>query len=150
MLSVDFFSGSRLNQFLRTLIAFVFLMVSDIVYYFGTGGVFYGTQFNLTKFPFIPYLTLWIILGTLFGIIEFKNVKMNNTDSDDSKSTIAKDSSLFGLITALVVYGILVTFMFYPNGKSFSGIWNMTFGIVICAISCMFTHLIATNNNLYG
>jgi hypothetical protein len=148
MVTVDFFAGSSLNQFLRTLIAFVFLMISDIIYYYGTGGIFYGTQFNIKKFPFIPYLTLWIILGTLFGIIEFRNVKMTQSDPEDS--TIAKDSSLFGIVTALVVYGILITFMFYPNGKSFFGIWNVAFGIVMCSVSCMFTHLIATNTNLYG
>lgn len=150
MVSIDIFAGSPLNQLLRTLIAFVFLMMSDLGYYFFTGGVFAGVTFDnkkITWFPLLPYLILWVALATSFGVIEFQ---VANENPETRDSTVAKDSGFFGVLTGLVVYGIFISFVYYPNGSPLRALMNFCFGIFVCALSCMMTHLIATNSDLYG
>lgn len=148
MISIDIFSGSLKNQTIRTLIAIVILMIADLIYYFFTGGILSGTKFYKGEFPLVPYLITWIVLGILFGTIEFKN-KTENPELNP-EGTIIPDSITFGIIIGIIVYSILTTWLYYVNGSFSIAFMNLCFGIISCVFASMFTHFIAINKKLYN
>ena len=147
MVSIDLFSGSRKNQFLRTLISATILIIADVIYYFFTGGVLAGTKFYKKEFPWLPYITAWLTLGSVFGVVEFQS---KNEDEDGFvMQELVSDSSFFGMIIGLIVFSILTSWLYYINGSPTIAFMNLCFGVVSCIFSSMFTHIIAHNNNLY-
>lgn len=163
MVSIDIFAGSHLNQFLRTLIAITFLIIADVIYYFFTGGLLAGTKFYKGEFPWLPYITAWLTLGSVFGVVEFQSNNKEEDEEDEEEEQVeayrpstlvmedlVSDSAFFGMIIGLIVYTVLTSWLYYVNGSPTIAFMNLCFGIVSCVFSSMFTHIIAHNNNLYG
>lgn len=150
MVSIEIFAGSSKNQFLRTLIAISIFALGDLFYYFLTGGIYNGTKLSNKKFPWIPCITLWITVGFVFGVSEILESNSEEKTMESDSVTMITDSTFFGVLVALLLYGPLISFVYYPNGSSIIGLMNFGFAIILCAITSMLTNLISQNHSLYG
>ena len=147
MVSIDIFAGSGKNQFLRTLIAIVILVLSDSIYYSLTSGMYGGTRFK-NGFPLMPYITLWITVGSVFGACEIQN--SSEQIVKDESITMAADSAQFGVLIALLIYGPVYAFVYHPNGSPIIALLNFAFSLIICAITGLLVNVISQEHSLYG
>ena len=148
MVSIDIFEGSSKNQFLRTLIAIIILGLSDGFYYKITKGMYGGTQFK-DGFPWLPYITLWITVGSVLGVCEIKKTSGEKLHDSDA-ITMAGDATQFGVVIALIIYGPLIAFVYHPNGSPFIALMNFGFAIIICAITSLLVNIFSQEHSLYG
>lgn len=148
MISLTIFEGPFKLEIQRILIAFTILLVGNITYLFLTKNMKHFTNNKMA------YLSVWITIAFVLGVSLVYSDSKNQTEPKCKKdyhyNNAKRDFVYLGILVSLLIY--LPVFGWLKSVKNittFQFIYFSAFGIIISALSSLFTYIISTKNNLH-
>lgn len=130
MLIFSLFKGPVIKEVKKTLVALCILAIANLIYLFLTGHMSHFIEHKLA------YITMWVTIAFVLGVTLVYN------DKNDQQTK--RDFVCFGILVALLIY--VPAFSWLKSVGNITGmqfIYFSSFGIVITAISSLFTYIIS-------
>lgn len=138
MIVISLFRGPVSNIIQRILISLSILIIGNLTYIFLTRNI---QHFKQNKFA---YITLWLTIAFSLGVSSIHD------ETEYEKFSTKRDFVYFGILIAFLIY--IPSFLWLKsvhNITTLEFIYFSSFGIIITAISSLFTYVISKKHNLY-
>jgi uncharacterized membrane protein len=144
MVQLGLFENSIKNQALKTLLALVIFVPSDLIY-------LKLSEKSLKRFwdNKFAYFNVWITIAIVFGvsILSTNSFKVDEVNNDTIKNYV-QYGLLIGLLIYVPLYNWIISCGAITNFSNLLSLANTTFGVILSAITCLIVFLISVNTNL--
>jgi uncharacterized membrane protein len=150
MVCLQLFENSAKDQTIRTLIALVIIVISDLVYQFLLTHSLSKTWETIRK-NILAYINVWITLAIVFGVsVIYTDQKEQQTKKIEINSESIKNHAFYGILIGLLVYVPLYNWLVgIGQITGIQSLCNTAFGVLIGSIACLCTFLVGVQTNLF-
>ena len=137
MVTLSLFENSIKNQTIRTIIALIIVVPSDLIYLFLS-----ERSFERLRNHLFAYFNVWITLAIVFGVSIVSGIE------GDSIKNYALYGLLIGLLIYVPLYNWIISCGSITNFTQLLSVTNVAFGVVLSSFTCIILYLISEKAEL--
>jgi hypothetical protein len=143
MVKLDLYEDSAKNQTIRTLLALIIIVPSDILYVYLS-----ERNFDRLRKHFFAYFNVWITLAIVFGVSVLSNTDPTPDPNTNKVNNIAiKNYVLYGILIGLLIYVPLYNWMISCGSitgfNNLLSMANTAFGVVLSSFTCLMVFILS-------